>query len=92
MAILIVKLKKQVFHDEESGCHWITAKAGNENVLIEFSDALYDIPKILKTVEYKLIGDWRKKRDGGKIFEVTKYDRINKTTLSKTKAYDAHLN
>ena len=89
MAILIVKLKKQVFHDEESDYYIITARAGKENISLSFS---IDAPKVLKTVEYKVIGDWRKQRNGKKIFDVERYERIGKVCTAKARAYDAHLN
>ena len=92
MTILIAKMIKRVFYDNESGCCWISSKAGNKKVLIQFNEGCYELPKILKTVEYKLVGFWRKTRNGGEVFEVERYVKIKKTTLAKAKAYDAHLN
>ena len=83
MAILIAKLIKRVFYDNETGCCWIKGKAGKGDVLIEFSEALHDLPKILKTVEYKLIGEWRKMRNGNKKFEVSKYEKIGRVNFTK---------
>ena len=61
------------------------------DALIQFNCTEYDKPKILKTVEYKLIGFWRKTRRPGNVFEVDRYEHIKKTTFAKPKAYDAHL-
>ena len=91
MAILIVKLIKQVFHDNESGCLWVTAKAGKENILVQFNCLEYDKPKILKTVEYKIIGFNRNTRSGGKVFEVERYEKTNKVPIHRPSQYKSHL-
>lgn len=85
MSILIVGLIKRVFYDEETGCCWIRAKAGNDVITVEFKEYLYDLPKILKTVEYKVTGKWRPTRRGKNIFSVDSYEKAGKIKLVKYK-------
>ena len=92
MTILIVKLVKELFYDHYTEVCWMIGKAGKDEVVIQFKDPRHFLPKILKTVEYKIIGDWKKTRNGGKKFCVDRCERIKKTTLVKARAYDAHLN
>lgn len=86
MAVLILRLIKENFHDELTGYKILLAKAGKELVSIEFHSEI-EIPKILKTVEYKAIGDWRKMRSGKRIFSISKIDKIAKTKFAKPKLH-----
>ena len=83
MTVLIAKLVKQALYDEQTKRQWVRGMAGKDGVLIEFSGFLYELPKILKTVEYKLIGEWERTRGGSRKFCVTRYEKIGKVNFTK---------
>lgn len=76
--MLIVKLIKNIYSNDDYCIYEV--KAGKEKVYVEITSPSQ--PKILKTVEYLLRGEWRK-NNYGKIFSVTDFSRLDKVTYSK---------
>ena len=85
MSVLIAKLSSIVFRCEESGCVWFKSVVGGKSMMIEFSLNTCEIPKPLKTVDYKLIGEYKRMSNGGKKFVVSRFEKAGKVGLLSSK-------
>jgi len=79
MTVLICKLKRVIFRDESTGYHLFYGWCG-KNVVVSYQGK--KIPKVLKTVDYKLTGNFVNKPQG-KVFVVDEYEKLGKILISK---------
>jgi len=71
--IKIGLLKRKVFESSDSQFCIYACKAGKTNICVAIRG---EQPKILKTVEYKLVGEF-KTTNGRKTFIVSNWEKIN---------------
>ena len=75
--ILISKIKKQIFNSE---LYYVFSGHCGKPVVITYQGK--NPPKPLKTVDYKLIGEYKKTKYG-KSFAVTKWEKIGSVPVHK---------
>lgn len=75
--ILIAKVKKLIFNKED---YFVFAGHCGKPVVITYKGD--NPPKQLKTVDYKLIGEYKKTKHG-KAFDVERFEKIGKVLIHK---------
>ena len=84
--ILIAKIKKQIFNKDD---YFVFSGYCGKPVIITYTGN--NPPKPLKTVDYKLIGEYKKSKYGG-AFEVTKWQKAGKIPIYKDESYFDRVN
>ena len=75
--ILIAKVKKLIFNNDD---YFVFSAHCGKPVVITYKGD--NPPKPLKTVDYKLIGEYKKTKHG-KAFDVEKFEKIGKVLIHK---------
>ena len=84
--ILIAKIKKQIFNKDD---YFVFSAHCGKSVVITYKGD--NPPKPLKTVDYKLIGEYKKTKHG-KAFEVTEWKKVGSIPIYKDESYFDRVN